>query len=622
MITKYLLRILTLLSCWAALSFTAQGRSGRAASSPANASVVHAARSSQPQVTRVSSQMAKKTDAQLSALGDRLLEKNLLDSALLCFEVVNAREASGNRALYAHTQHHAGLIYYRQGIYGKAMERYMGSLQICEEKHLERELSTLYRNIGNVYSMFHDFDQSSELYKKSLALARKFKDYALENMALNNLIFAYTDKTPVSQYRRWQRELLAHPEKRVRYQYDVYMTEAQVLLYEKQPHKAIGALRKAVAYCGSHKLQPISLASAYGTMSTIFLQLGRRDSALVYELRNQQIAKATGNTALLITTFRTLSEIYEPINKSLALSYKQQYLVLSDSVYNLNEFNAIRNALYFHEMNTKSEAIDKLSVENLTQSHTISSQRNALVMLVTFLVVFLVLLVVIARQKHVITKSYRLLFDKSQEDIITKNAYMQSIKAMETKIEELQKQQGEAGSSDGNVVRKERKLPEMEALQRVESLPKIDEMGKNALRLPEKLRNELLSAILHVMESTEAYCESDFGIEKLATMVGSNSRYVSQVINAVYKENFRTFLNSYRVKKAMTRMNDEEHYGHYTIRAIAESVGYKSQANFINVFTKTTGIKPSTYQKMSAERKNAPVRVEEDEDEEYSEEPV
>ena len=198
MITKYLLRILTLLSCWAALSFTAQGRSGRAASSPANASVVHAARSSQPQVTRVSSQMAKKTDAQLSALGDRLLEKNLLDSALLCFEVVNAREASGNRALYAHTQPHAGLIYYRQGIYGKAMERYMGSLQICEEKHLERELSTLYRNIGNVYSMFHDFDQSSELYKKSLALARKFKDYALENMALNNLIFAYTDKTPFS----------------------------------------------------------------------------------------------------------------------------------------------------------------------------------------------------------------------------------------------------------------------------------------------------------------------------------------------------------------------------------------------------------------------------------------
>ena len=85
-------------------------------------------------------------------------------------------------------------------------------------------------------------------------------------------------------------------------------------------------------------------------------------------------------------------------------------------------------------------------------------------------------------------------------------------------------------------------------------------------------------------------------------MVGSNSRYVSQVINDVYKENFRTFLNSYRVKKAMIRMNDEKGYGHYTIRAIAESVGYKSQANFINIFTRLTGMKPSIYQKISRER--------------------
>ena len=152
-------------------------------------------------------------------------------------------------------------------------------------------------------------------------------------------------------------------------------------------------------------------------MSAIFLQLGQRDSAPFYELRNQQIAKETGNTALLITTLRSLSDIYEPVDKNLALTYKQQYLMLSDSVYNvynLNEFNSIRNALYFHEMNTKSKAIDKLSIENLAQSHTITSQRNALVLLIIFLVVFLVMFVVIARQKHLLSKSNQVLFDKSQ----------------------------------------------------------------------------------------------------------------------------------------------------------------------------------------------------------------
>lgn len=593
------------------LAGTGYCHSGRAAASPVAGSTLHAAAASQPRPVHVSSQLAKRTDEELANLADKLLGRNLLDSALLCCEVVNAREAAGDRTLYARTLHQAGVIYYRQSIYGKAMERYMSSLQICEEDNLERELSTLYKDIGNVYSMFRDYAQSSELYKKSLALARKFHDYPLANRALNNLIFAHTDAIPVEQYRRWQRELVAHPEKRVRYGYDVLMTEGQVLIYDKQLRKAISVLRKAVAYSEKHHLDPISLASAYGTISSLFLQVGQRDSALVYELRNQQIAKETGNTALLITTLRSLSDIYEPIDKDLSLTYKQRYLVLSDSVYNMNEFNGIRNALYFHEMNTKSRAIDKLSLENLSQSHTISSQRNALILLIICSITFLVLIVVIARQKHLLSKSYLRLFEKNQEDVITKNAYSQAIKNMEGKLEALQRR---IGVKEG----KKAVAPLVAAVQESGSMkldltPKVDGTAKNTSRLPVELQNELLTTILHVMENTEAYCDSDFGIERLATMVGSNSRYVSQVINDVYKENFRTFLNSYRVKKAMMRMDDEKGYGHYTIRAIAESVGYKSQANFINVFTKVTGIKPSTYQKMSAERRNAPKKQDDEE---------
>ena len=51
----------------------------------------------------------------------------------------------------------------------------------------------------------------------------------------------------------------------------------------------------------------------------------------------------------------------------------------------------------------------------------------------------------------------------------------------------------------------------------------------------------------------------------------------------------------------MRRLADVEHYGGYTIKSISESVGYKSQANFISVFTKVTGMKPSIYQKLSKE---------------------
>ena len=120
-------------------------------------------------------------------------------------------------------------------------------------------------------------------------------------------------------------------------------------------------------------------------------------------------------------------------------------------------------------MNTKSKAIDKLSIENLTQSHTITSQRNALVLLFIFLVVFLVMFVVIARQKHLLSKSNQVLFDKSQEDIITKNAYVQSIQSMKAKIQELQ-QQAEGEREDAPVVEQEEKVPEGEVVQTHETM--------------------------------------------------------------------------------------------------------------------------------------------------------
>jgi len=109
------------------------------------------------------------------------------------------------------------------------------------------------------------------------------------------------------------------------------------------------------------------------------------------------------------------------------------------------------------------------------------------------------------------------------------------------------------------------------------------------------------------MRRPDNFCGIDFSLDRLAGMIGSNSRYVSEAINDGYGKNFRTFLNEYRVREAMRRLSDSERYGNYTIKAVAESVGFKSQAHFIAVFTKLTGMKPSVYQKISRERKKSAV---------------
>lgn len=48
-----------------------------------------------------------------------------------------------------------------------------------------------------------------------------------------------------------------------------------------------------------------------------------------------------------------------------------------------------------------------------------------------------------------------------------------------------------------------------------------------------------------------------------------------------------------------------KNYGNYTIKGIAESVGFKSPTTFINVFKKAVGLTPSMYQNMAkADSKN------------------
>lgn len=132
--------------------------------------------------------------------------------------------------------------------------------------------------------------------------------------------------------------------------------------------------------------------------------------------------------------------------------------------------------------------------------------------------------------------------------------------------------------------------------------PALENLEKyQSSNLADEQKRTILDAINQVMESTDVYCKEDFSLEKLAVLVNSNSKYVSQVINETYHRNFNIYINEYRIQEARIRLADVEKYGNYTIKAIAESVGYKSTTTFTNAFKSITGITPSIFQKMAKE---------------------
>lgn len=118
--------------------------------------------------------------------------------------------------------------------------------------------------------------------------------------------------------------------------------------------------------------------------------------------------------------------------------------------------------------------------------------------------------------------------------------------------------------------------------------------------LSEELRNRLLNSITMILDDVSVISNSDFNLSMLAEKVGSNTKYVSWIINDVYGKNFKTVLNEYRIREACRRLTDKDHYGNMTIQAIYEELGYNSAASFIQAFKKVNGMTPSVYQKLKS----------------------
>ena len=139
-----------------------------------------------------------------------------------------------------------------------------------------------------------------------------------------------------------------------------------------------------------------------------------------------------------------------------------------------------------------------------------------------------------------------------------------------------------------------------EKLERYEAKVPENERYKTS-SLTDEGKELLLGRIRRVMRTPSEFCQDDFTIDKLAALVNSNTKYVSQVINETLGKNFNTFLNEQRINEVCKRLVDTKNNGNKTNEAIAEEVGFKSRSHFIRTFKKITGLTPTQYQRMARE---------------------
>lgn len=108
--------------------------------------------------------------------------------------------------------------------------------------------------------------------------------------------------------------------------------------------------------------------------------------------------------------------------------------------------------------------------------------------------------------------------------------------------------------------------------------------------LMDKLKDQILEKILF----EKKYKEKDYSAKKLAEELGTNTRYISAVVNVKFHMNYTSFVNKYRIEEAMTLLTDKR-YAKLTIEEISDMVGFANRQSFYASFFRILGVTPRDY---------------------------
>ena len=108
------------------------------------------------------------------------------------------------------------------------------------------------------------------------------------------------------------------------------------------------------------------------------------------------------------------------------------------------------------------------------------------------------------------------------------------------------------------------------------------------------LMDELKEKILNVIVMQKKYKDKDYSAKKLALDLGTNTRYISAVVNVKFHMNYTSFVNKYRIEEAMSILVDKR-YQDLDMEDVGYMVGFANRQAFYGSFFRFVGITPRQY---------------------------
>lgn len=525
------------------------------------------------------------SNKQLAEKGQAHWDKNELDSALICFNIV-ANRADRKQSL-EETGFVSGALTAMANIYStrffdyeRAMQCLLKSEKFARDHHFDLQLVDIYELMATIENeknnIQHDFTfntESFELHRKAFNLAAKHRNpqhvmvtsiinlitAALGHQKLESIkneldSFQATelyDSIPGLQFAKHQCRAASYA---LRKQYDLALNElAQLDHCLDMVEHAIPSYRFV-----THE----NRFFIYRDMGDAIMALSELDSM-------EQIATEHNIKVGLLEAFSYKRDYYaEKGNTTLAKEFDLRYLHTKDQLLEESKAAKADEEKVLFRLNEANHEIKELSYKQRIQKTELIAVAVVALLLLALLVIGWI--------------GYRSTSEKSRA------LY-------------LQNQQLLANAERMRQMRQEEQERQAQEIQTTSS-PSV-KYGRG------KMENDDISQVMakveHVMESSPEVFSTNFTLNQLVALTGETESRVSQAINTSGRT-YYGMLNEYRVREACRRMNDKELYSGLTIEAIGQSVGFKSRSNFVATFKRLTGLTPSAYLKQPSKIKEQP----------------
>ncbi len=121
------------------------------------------------------------------------------------------------------------------------------------------------------------------------------------------------------------------------------------------------------------------------------------------------------------------------------------------------------------------------------------------------------------------------------------------------------------------------------------------EFSSRILKRSPEIDFERILFSLNKFEEDQEFLRAGLNLSSVATILDTNSKYLSKTINDYKKKTFTQYINDLRIEYLLKTLKKDSVLINYSIKAIALEIGFNTPNAFSRAFYKKTGLYPSEY---------------------------